>query len=411
LARDFDNPLLTRHYETRTGGSRSARTRLIVDLDAVGAEACHEQVFLQTFGLVDRSKAQWRPAPPGSAGLKGALRLARLGHSLDRWFSQVPVSYRTDWRHAAFVHAIAVTSRANGRPLAHPEHVPLNRAEVIARWLATHTARGRPAYLSTTASAAVRLATAARDIGVDISGTFFRTGGEPLSPGKVRVIRAAGCAVSCHYSMAEVGRIGVACGQPEADDDVHVALDQVALLERDCRVSVGTHVPGFVLSTLQWRSSKIMLNVEVGDYGVLKKRACGCPWDALGFTWHLHTIRSYEKLTSEGMHFVGADLITIVEDLLPTQFGGDATDYQFVEEEENGLPRVSLIVSPRVGQADPAQLETAVLTALAAHGAANRMMAAVWTDGRTIRVVRRQPYVTATSKIHSLHLPPAGAMR
>ena len=410
-ARDFDNPLLTRHYETRTGGSRSAGTRLIVDLDAVGAEACYDQVFLQTFGLSDRPIALWRPVPPGSAGLKDVLRLARLGHTVDRWFSQVPVSFRTDLRHAAFVYAIAVTSRASGRSLAHPEHVPLGRADVIARWLATQTAGGRPAHLNTTASAAVRVAAAARDGGFDISGTFFRTGGEPLSPGKVRMIRAAGCAVASHYSMAEVGRIGVACGQPEADDDVHVTVDKVALLERDCRVSVGGHVPGLVLSTLQWGSPKIMLNVEVGDYGVLKKRTCGCPWDALGFTWHLHTIRSYEKLTSEGMHFVGADLITIVEDVLPAKFGGDATDYQFVEEEEEGLPRVSLIVSPRVGQADPAQLEATVLTALAAHGAANKMMAAVWADGRTIRVVRRQPYATVTGKIHSLHVPAAGATR
>ena len=140
-ARDFDNPLLTRHYETRTGGSRSTGARLIVDLDAVGAEACYDQVFLQTFGLLDRPKALWRPAPPGSAGLKSVLHLARLGYTVDRWFSQVPVSFRTDWRHAAFVHAIALASRASGRPLASPEHVPLGRADVIARWLATQTAQ------------------------------------------------------------------------------------------------------------------------------------------------------------------------------------------------------------------------------------------------------------------------------
>jgi hypothetical protein len=289
--------------------------------------------------------------------------------------------------------------------------VPLARADVIARWLAGHTAKGRPAHLNTTSSAAVRVATAAREGGFDISGKFFRTGGEPLSPGKVRTIRAAGCEVVCHYSMSEVGRIGVACGRPEADDDVHIVLDKVALLERDCSLSVGGHVRGLMLSTVQWGSPKIMLNVEVGDYGVLKQRACGCPWDALGFTLHLHTIRSYEKLTSEGMHFVGADLVAIVEDVLPAQFGGDATDYQFVEEEELGLPRVSLVVSPRVGEADTARIEAAVLAALAARGAANKMMATVWADGRTLRVVRRQPYVTASGKIHSLHVPVGGARR
>jgi len=74
------------------------------------------------------------------------------------------------------------------------------------------------------------------------------------------------------------------------------------------------------------------------DYATLQPRSCGCIWDTIGFGEQLHTIRSYEKLTSEGMHFIGADLIQLVDDILPSRFGGDATDYQFVEE-ERGLLR------------------------------------------------------------------------
>ena len=82
-----------------------------------------------------------------------------------------------------------------------------------------------------------------------------------------------------------------------------------------------------------------MINVESDDYGVLVKRDCGCPFGSLGFDQHLHGIRSYDKLTSEGMTFLGGELITLVEEILPARFGGHPTDYQFVEEEEGGLKR------------------------------------------------------------------------
>ena len=81
-----------------------------------------------------------------------------------------------------------------------------------------------------------------------------------------------------------------------------------------------------------------MLNVESDDYGVLERRHCGCPLDAAGLDLHMHTIRSWEKLTSEGMTLGGADLIRLVEEILPARFGGAPTDWQLVEEEEEGLP-------------------------------------------------------------------------
>src|SRR5262249_61986177 len=117
-------------------------------------------------------------------------------------------------------------------------------------------------------------------------------------------------------------------------------------------------------STLHPAAPKIMLNVEVGDYGVLSQRVCGCPLGTLGFTQHLRGIRSYEKLTSEGMKFTGSELLRLIEDVLPERFGGHPTDYQFVEEEEGGLSRVSLVVSPRIGPVDEPELVAAVLELL-----------------------------------------------
>lgn len=407
----FDNPLLTRHYETQSSGSRGAPTRLIIDLELLAHEAAYENVFLRSFGLTDRPKGLWHPAPPGSAGLKLVLRLARLGQPVERWFSQTPVSFRDDRRHAVFVHAMRLASRLHGRPLARPEHVHLDDAATVAAWLAQCAARGTPAFLSATTSSAVRACQAAVARGLDIRGTFIRASGEPLTPGKLRAITAAGCDVHCHYAMAEVSRIAIACARPGQADDVHVALDKVALLERPVALPGGSTVDALMLTTLHWSVPKIMINVELGDHGVLTRRSCGCPWDALGFTQHLHTIRSYEKLVSEGMHFVGADLTTLVDEVLPSRFGGDATDYQFTEVERGGLTRVELCVDPRLGPLDERAVEDAVLESLGGRDAASRMMAGVWDDGRTLRVVRRKPRATRTGKIHVLYVerePDAG---
>ena len=400
----FDNPLLTRHYETQSSGSRGAPTRLIIDLELLAHEAAYESVFLRSFGLTDRPKGLWHPAPPGSAGLKLVLRLAHLGYPVERWFSQTPVSLRDDHRHAVFVHAMRLASRIHGRALARPEHVRLDDAATVAAWLAQCVARGTPAFLSATTSSAVRACQAAVERGLDIRGTFIRASGEPLTPGKVRVIAAAGCRVHCHYAMAEVSRIAIACARPAYADDVHVAADKVVLLTRPVALPGGGEAQALMLSTLHWSVPKIMINVELGDHGVLERRACGCPWDAIGFSQHLHTIRSYEKLVTEGMHFVGADLAALVDEILPARFGGNATDYQFTEVESGGLARVELSVDPRLGALDERAIAGVVLDTLGGRDAASRMMAGVWDDGQTLRVVRRKPRATRTGKIHVLHV-------
>jgi len=409
-AEDFDSPLRAGHFRGRTSGSRTGSgARLVLDLDEIGFEAAYDSIFLDAFGLRQRPQALWRPVPPGTAGLKAALRLARLGVPLDRWFSQAPLAFSADWKHAAFARAVGVASRALGRPLPRPEYVPPHRADIVAGWLADQASAGRPAHLNTTASAAVRVVGAAADRGLDVAGTSFRVGGEPLSSERARRIRAAGCDAVAHYAMAEAGRLAVACRNREHVDEVHILADKVVLLARPCETIRGDRIVGLVVTTLQPGIPKLMINVETGDLGVLGSRRCGCEWEALGCSQHLHTIRSYEKLTSEGMHFVGADLLAIVEEVLPRRFGGESTDYQFVEQEVDGLPQVSLVMSPRLPAVDPAEVARVVIDALAARGAAHRMMAGVWRDGRTLRLDRREPHGTATGKTPVLHVRPSEA--
>ena len=120
---------------------------------------------------------------------------------------------------------------------------------------------------------------------------------------------------------------------------------------------------------------------------------------------HVHTIRNYAKLTSEGMTFIGSTLITLIEEVLPRRFGGAATDYQFVEAEDaEGLSRVSVVISPAVGPVDEAAVVEAAIDYLVAQGAGGAMMAGVWRDSGTLRVERREPHMTRASKITPLHV-------
>ena len=97
--------------------------------------------------------------------------------------------------------------------------------------------------------------------------------------------------------------------------------------------------------------------------------------------------------------------MTLVEEVLPSRHGGGPEDYQLVEEEgSDGLPRVTLIVSPRLGELDDEQMLETAFAYLSAQGRALRMMAEVWRGGNTLQVVRRPPYVTAGGKVSPLHL-------
>ncbi len=79
----------------------------------------------------------------------------------------------------------------------------------------------------------------------------------------------------------------------------------------------------------------------MGDQAVVSERACGCPYQQLGWTTHLHGIRSFEKLTAAGMTFLDTDVIRVLEEVLPGRFGGIPSDYQLVEEERRTAPRAS----------------------------------------------------------------------
>jgi hypothetical protein len=406
-AEDFDNPLLESAYRVMTGRSRGVGTRVAVDLDLLAHDTAHNALSLAALGLEERPCAQWRPVPPAAAAMNNALRSARLGHPLERWFSQSRLELRGDaLKYSLFAHYVIAASRRHGSPIPPPEYVPVSESERIAEWLATKVRSGRPAYFCCPSTAAVRICLIAAERRLDLAGTVFRIGGEPFTPAKAAILAGAGCSHSVRYSLSELGNIGMPCLNPTAPDSVHVLTDKIAVVQRERRVGrSGATVPALFVTTLLPATPKLMLNVDIGDYGELEERDCGCPIGALGFRLQIRSIRSHEKLTSEGMTFHGEDLIRLVEEILPARFGGYAGDYQLVEVEDGGLPHVDVVVSPRVGRVDERALEAAVLQELGSRRAAWRMAAEQWRQAGTLRVVRHEPLATPAGKILPLHVP------
>lgn len=402
---DFDNPLVRPVERAWTGGSRGPRRSVLVDLDHKLQQAVYQRLTIATLGLAGRPGAVWRPAPPGAAGLGIALTHAKLGSPLERWFSQTPLTPRGgQLRDYLFALSTVLAGRLLGRPLPMPEHVPLSDAVRVARWLAEKSGAGTPAHIATTASAAVRACLAAQEHGLDLAGTLFRVGGEPLTPAKARVVRDAGAEVFSNYTMTEAGRIGIPCTEPQATDDLHLCSDKLAVIQRPRALPAGGTVQAFLFTTLLPSCPKLMLNAETDDYGIVLERECGCLLGELGLTTHLQGVRSFEKLTSEGASFLASDLERLLDEELPARFGGSPTDYQLVEEEVGGLPRVSVVVSPRVGAVDERALLETIHAGLSGGPSYKGMMAAVWRGGDVLRVVRREPYETAGGKLLPLHV-------
>lgn len=410
---EFDNPFGEPALGRLSGGSRGPQRSSRERFGLLEHDAAYHALFVAAFDLGERPAAVWRPVPPGGAGLDAVLYGAKIGRPVERWFSQNRLS-RGEPKELLLTKYTLLAGRLCGSPMPAPEHVPLNEAVRIARWLAAKCAAGTPAWVNAPASSAVRICLDARAHGLDIAGTFFRLGGEPLTQAKSDAIAATGSRAVCHYTMSELRRVGLACAAPAEVDDVHVVSDTVGVIQRERVVGGdGARVGVLVHTTLSALAGKLMLNVESGDYGLLTERACGCLFGELGFTHHLHSIRSYEKLTTEGTTFLGDDVLRLVEEVLPGRFGGRPIDYQLVEEEEaGGLTRISLVVSPSVGVIDDAEVVAAAHEALASGPSYREMMTGLLRDGDSLRVVRREPYSTSGGKLlplHVLHRP--GSMK
>jgi hypothetical protein len=204
--------------------------------------------------------------------------------------------------------------------------------------------------------------------------------------------------------MSEVGAIGRGCPRRDDPNDQHFLADHLGLIQWPRSVG-SVEVDAFLLTTLLPTAKRILLNVETDDYGTVERATCGCPFAALGYDRLLRHVRSFSKLTAEGVTLVGSELEHIVEAVLPARFGGSAVDYQLIEEEDgDGMTRVVVVVSPRVGAVDEAAVTATVLEGLGSASLGTSIGAGLLGAAGALRVRRAEPTLTTRGKLIPLHL-------
>jgi hypothetical protein len=404
-SRDFDNPYLSRHYQAQTSGSTGAGTRIYVDLAHLVAQLPFKVMQCEVHGVLHVPTAVWRPISPSMSGLSNCLRGPVIGNTPERWFSQVANrDVRLPLKHRLATRYVLTTARLLGHALPAPELVPLDEPDPILDWVKAARRRAGACAVSAFVSSALRLCVAARDRGMDMTGVTFRGGGEPPTPGKVKAITGTGARWVPSYGTTESGQIGLPCGNPVDGNDLHVLKDSVALIQRQRQVPHwGTSVGAFYVTSLLPTAPKLMLNVGIDDYGVLEARSCGCPLESFGYTEHVREIRSYSKMTGEGLTLIETDLESILEEALPARFGGTPLDYQLLEEEDaDGFTRLSLLVSPRVKLADVDGPVQALLAAMERGKHPEALAAAFWKQAGSLRLKRQEPVWSAGGKFMPL---------
>ncbi len=413
-AEDFDNPNVSRYHTVTTGGSTGRARNVLLDLEHLNARLPMHllgDTFHGTHGL---PTALWFEIPPGS-GLGSVLQRAPTGSLPERWFSPIRGSGDgAGWRSRVATMATLSVARASGAKVPWPEYLPLERADVIARWAGETLQRRGACVIRAHVSKSLRVCLAAKAAGIDLTGAFVTGGGEPPTPAKVAQIESTGARFRSGYHFTEVGTVGLSCTASSDPNEQHLFMDHLALIQAPREVpGFALSVPSFHFTTLLPSAPKIMLNVESDDFGVVETRACGCPFSDLGFTTLIRDIRSFRKLTGEGVTLVGSHVESILEEDLPAKFGGSPLDYQLLEEEdERGFTRLTILVSPTVAGADEGAVVAEMQAALRRRGGAAELSREVWKQANTFRVRREAPRLTNRGKMLPLQLKsrdPAGS--
>ena len=404
--RDFDNPLARRDFAYQTGGSTGIASSVAADLDHMAARAVYQLLTLDAHGMLDAPSATWHGILPHH-GVGTMLRRSCIGPLPERWFS--PIGWRDSDHWLSYSVAtcyIILWMRLLGLRVPLPEIVKVDQALVVARWLADTVRAYQRCVLHTQVSRAVRVCIAAQEAGLDLTGATIKGGGEPPTPAKVQHMERAGVHYIPSYGMTEAGSIASGCARPIDGSDVHLFTDAYAMFSYPHRVEgVGVTVPAFNLTTLLPTAPKLMLNAQMDDYGIIEERNCGCELQTYGYTTHLRQIRSYSKLTGEGVSLIATEMVRILEEVLPDRFGGTPLDYQMLEQEdEQGLTRLYLVISPRVQIADESLVIKVVLNALRRSSPMADTASAVWQHAQTLQVRRLEPTWTMRGKLMPLHI-------
>lgn len=406
-ASDFDNPFAANDLAGSSSGSTGAAVKVAIDMDHVAERGANRMIALDAHGVLYTPYAAWRGIMPDRT-MGQMLFGALIGNMPERWFSPNGLRDSKQWiKYGLGTYYLVLCMRLARVNLPFPEYIKPERAVEIARWAAGGVKRHGRYVMRAGTSRAVHVCVAAEKEGLDLSGVTFIGAGEPATPGKMQQIQKVGAHFISNYGMSEAGQPACGCVNPLSISDYHLYTDSFALFSEPYYVpAFDLNVPAFNMTALLPHGPKVMVNVQIDDYGIVEERHCGCPLEEFGYRTHLREIRSYSKLTGEGVTLIGNEVIQVLERALPARFGGSALDYQLMEQEgAQGLTRVYLIVSPRISIENESDVVDCFLDGLKKSSPMADAARLVWQNANTIQVKRMEPIWGNSGKFLPLYIP------
>ena len=361
------------------------------------------RLMVRDLDLEHRPGFQVAPILPGY-GLLGALLADRLNIGFDRWYA-IGGASRANLHYRAVTRCIAAQMRLFGAKVPNPTYLDENDFRPAAEYLARLASEGAGAVISGFVSSVSRVAAAAVDADLDVTGTIAIVAGEALTDVKRHVIESAGISVYPTYGASDIGSIGYPCRHMNRGNCVHIFRHGIALaVKRQAAADLaGGFVDSLYATPLLPFAPRHLINAEIGDTGVIEEASCDCTFTRLGFNLQVRDIAAISKVTAQGMTIAAGELVQILEERMPARFGGRPGDYQLIEAEGAAQTEMILCIRPGVCQSTSEEILGYFLNEThRLYGGSMSVLA--WAHSRGIRVRWAPPVLSATGKFRAVRL-------
>jgi len=393
--RDFRNEFNGILGKVYSGTSQGSGTVINWGYEYLLNRTIHEMIMFDMYGCMEYPFAVWYPVFPSHLILY-AMRLRKMRVALSMWYT--PVTFPVPRQLWDFFDLYMYKTKVfHNVPL---KYVPLDSPYPIAEWAASMIKQYGKCSVSAFSSGAVRICLAAKEKGLSISGTVFFVAGEPLTKQKREEIEGCGCKVVNAYYFSEGGFAGCSCiSQSSVADEIHFFKDSFAIIQHKRNVAGYENAVDAFLVTSFYRDCPIlMLNLENGDYGTIKQVDCAYKYDDAS-RQHIMNIRSFEKLTTEGVTFYINDFIPIIEECFPRKFGGSSIDYQLVEGvDKKGLSQLTVYIHPDIVGIDDREVKSTLYRNISTNINRDTRLK-MWKQIEALRIKREIPLTTVRGKI------------
>jgi len=390
-------------HSSGSSGGKSQRTRYGLEYAKFGQVG--GQLLIDEFGGPNGLAIIVFPILPTSSGLGICMGAARMGYQVEGWFA-LGSSGRNlhNFHYKALTAALVARLRLAGAKIPSPTYLEQGDFSPVAEFIARRKRDGVRSNVMGMVSSITRIAAAAIDLGVDIRGTYALVTGESLTDVKRDLIEAAGIEVFPTYATSEFGGIGSPCRQMNTGNRAHVAMASIALVSRPIDDAwCDEPVESLHITSLLSFAPRTLINVEIGDTGVIEPATCDCKYSRMGYKLQVRDMAAISKLRGQGYSLRAPEIVKLLEEGLAQKFGGRPGDYQLAEVEGKAQTEMVLRIHPRAGVKSPEQvLQFFLAECRRTWGGWNTILH--WTESNGVRVQVVAPVLAASGKFRAIRL-------